>query len=77
MDHNLLKRYIAETITADIKAESLALEKEGRSTLGPSALVAATRHIETRDSLVPVSIVVDWYRDALAFRIRVSGILSI
>lgn len=77
MDHNLLKRYIAETITADIKGESLALEKEGRSTLGPPALVAATRHIETRDSLVPVSIVVDWYRDALAFRIRVSGILSI
>lgn len=77
MDHNLLKRYIAETNTADIKAESLALEKERRATLGPPALVATTWHIETRNSLVPVSIVVDWYRDALALRIRVSGILSI
>lgn len=77
MDHNLLKRYIAEINTAVMKAESLALEKERRATLGPPALVATTRHIETRDSLVPVSIVVDWYRDALALRIRVSGILSI
>lgn len=77
MDHNLLKRYIAEINTAVMKAASLALEKEGCATLSPPALVATTRHIETRDSLVPVSIVVDWYRDALALRIRVSGILSI
>ena len=69
------KRYIAEINTADVKATSLALKKERRATLGPPALVAATRHIETRDSLVPVSIVVDWYRDALALRIRVSSIL--
>ena len=59
------------------KVTSLTLKKERRSTLSPPALVAATRHIETRDSLVPVRIVVDWYRDALVLRIRVSGVLRI
>lgn len=56
--------------------KSLALEEKRRTTLDPSALVAATRHIKTRDCLVSVSTVVDWNRDALALRVGVSGILE-
>lgn len=42
------------------RENSLALEEQGRATLGPPGLVAATRHVETRDSLVTVSAIVDW-----------------
>lgn len=54
----------------------LALQEESRATLGPSALVAATRHVKTRDSLVSVCTVVDWNRDAVVLGIGVSCILQ-
>lgn len=53
----------------------LALQEESRATLGPSALVAATRHIKTHDSLFSVCSVVDWNRDAVVLGIGVSCIL--
>ena len=63
--------------TANAKnTKSLALKEESRATLGPSALVTTTRHVKTRDSLISVSTIVDWDRDAVALRIGVSGILA-
>ena len=59
-----------------MKGKSLALEEESPATLGPPGLVTTARHVKTRDGLVTVSTVVDWDRDALALRIRVSGILE-
>ena len=59
-----------------MKGKSLALEEESRATLGPSGLVTTARHVKTCDSLVTISTVIDWDRDALALRIGVSSILE-